>query len=371
MKAHGMKLRLTEYNALIRWAGGKTVPRPREHHLSEALALLEELQHGSNKDKTETIQSNINPDVVTYNTLISVACSVSDLRTAQKLYHEMKARNIQPNIRTYTSLLSALSKVHDISAMETMIEQIRRKGISNVDNTVTWNALMTGYSINGMMDNVHDMFRQMVDRVEEAPSPDSETFRVYIQSLLYSHRLGDALGCLGSMESKGVKPIAAIYNAFFFALTRKGKTRAITEDHASSADKTVQILLELYESMKKQNVQPNSRTMHGLITALLDNGATDRALNIFVELSQQGNQPTEPFDPRLTVKQMAQLRHSKKPNVSIVPENQLMERLHLLLAEQEQSMDDEKSLQDWDYRYEDLEQPDEAAAGEQTHVYCH
>lgn len=371
MKAHGMKLRLSEYNALIRWTGGITVPRPREHHLSEALALLEELQQGSIMDKTGATHSKINPDVVTYNTLISVACSVSDLRTAQKLYHEMKARNLQPNIRTYTSLLSALARVHDIGAMETMLEQIRRKGIPNVDNTVTWNALMAGYSINRMVDNVHDMFRQMVDGGEEAPSPDSETYRVYIESLLYSQRLSDALKCLDTMESHGIKPIAAIYNAFFFSLTHKGKAREMKEERTSSPEKTAQIVIDLYESMKKQNVQPNSRTMHGLITALLDNDATERALNIFVELSQQGKQHGEFFNPRLSVKQLSQLRNFKKPSVSIVPETQLMERLHSLLAEQEQSLDGEKSPEDWDYRSDHFEQPGEVAIDcEQTHVYC-
>ncbi|KAH8550583.1 hypothetical protein BGW37DRAFT_497461 [Umbelopsis sp. PMI_123] len=373
MKAHGMKLRLTEYNALIRWTGGKTVPRPREQHLSEALALLDELQQqdSTTRGSTRILSSGINPDVVTYNTLISIACSVSDLRTAQKLYHEMKARNLQPNIRTYTSLLSALARVHDVSAMETMVEQIKKKGIPDVDNTVTWNALMAGYSINGMADNVHDMFQQMIDRSEEAPAPDAETFRVYIESLLYSHRLADALGCLWSMDSHNIKPIAAIYNAFFLSLTRKGKARVIKEVHATSAEKTSQILIDLYESMKKHKVQPNSRTMQGLITALLDNGATDKALNIFVELSQQGNQQETPFDLRLPVRQLTQLKRSKKPTVSIVPETQLIERLHLLLSEQEQSLDQELSLQEWNSRYDDFEQSDETAVDiEQAHVYC-
>lgn len=373
MKAHGMKLRLTEYNALIRWTGGKTVPRPREQHLSEALALLDELQQqgSSTTSSTMTLPSGIQPDVVTYNTLISIACSVSDLRTAQKLYHEMKAKNLQPNVRTYTSLLSALARVHDVSAMETMVEQIRKKGIPDIDNTVTWNALMAGYAINGMTDHVHDMFRQMVDRAEEAPAPDAETFRVYIESLLYSHRLADALGCLRTMDTHGIKPIAAIYNAFFLSLTRKGKARVIKEDHATSAEKTAQILIDLYDSMKKHQVQPNSRTMQGLITALLDNGATDKALNIFVELSQQGNQPDDPFDLSLPVKQLTQLRDAKKPTVSIVPETQLVERLHLLLSEQEQSLEQEHTLQEWDSRYEEFEPSGEIAVDcEQAHVYC-
>ncbi|KAG2182977.1 hypothetical protein INT44_005958 [Umbelopsis vinacea] len=373
MKAHGMKLRLTEYNALIRWTGGKTVPRPREQHLSEALALLDELQQqGSTTTSSTTfLSSGIQPDVVTYNTLISIACSVSDLRTAQKLYHEMKAKKLQPNIRTYTSLLSALARVHDVSAMETMVEQIRKKGIPNIDNTVTWNALMAGYAMNGMADNVHDMFRQMVDRVEEAPAPDAETFRVYIESLLYSHRLADALGCLRTMDTHDIKPIAAIYNAFFLSLTRKGKARVIKEDHATSAEKTAHILVDLYESMKKHQVQPNSKTMQGLITALLDNGATDKALNIFVELSQQGNQPDVPFDLSLPVKQLTQLKLAKKPTVAIVPESQLVERLHLLLSEQEQSLDQEQPLQEWDSQYEDFEPSGETAVDfEQTHVYC-
>jgi hypothetical protein len=103
----------------------------------------------------------------------------------------------------------------------------------------------------------------------------------------------------------------------------------------------------------------------------LDNDATERALNIFVELSQQGKQHGEFFNPRLSVKQLSQLRNFKKPSVSIVPETQLMERLHSLLAEQEQSLDGEKSPEDWDYRSDHFEQPGEVAIDcEQTHVYC-
>ncbi|KAM3586117.1 hypothetical protein VKS41_002646 [Umbelopsis sp. WA50703] len=373
MKAHGMKIRLTEYNTLIRWTGGKTMKRPRGHQLSEALALLEELQQDSILDDNGTIDFKINPDIITYNTLISVACSVADLRTAQKLYHEMKARNVQPNIRTYTSLLSALARVHDIRAMEMMVDRIRSKGIPNVDNTVTWNALLAGYSINGMKDNVHDMFRQMVDRAAGAPPPDAETFRVYIESLLHSQRLSEALGCLGTMESHGITPIAAIYNAFFDSLTHKVKSQTRNKVQDGSSEKSIRILNELYDDMKKRKVQANSRTMHVLVTALLDNGATNQAFSTFVELSQKGNQESKPFDPRLSVKQLTEQRATKKPNVSIIPNDQLTQRLHLLLAEQEQSLEREQSHYDWEHHHEDTDHHDESTSldYEETHVYCH
>lgn len=373
MKAHGIKIRLTEYNALIRWTGGKTMKRPRGHQLTEALALLEELQQDSILDDHGTIDFKINPDIITYNTLISVACSVADLRTAQKLYHEMKARNIQPNIKTYTSLLSALARVHDVRAMEMMVERIRGKGIPKVDNTVTWNALLAGYSINGMKDNVFEMFRQMVDRSAGAPPPDAESFRVYIESLLHSQRLSEALTCLSTMETHNITPIAAIYNAFFDSLTHKVKSRIRNKIQDGSNEKSIRILNELYDDMKKRNVQPNSRTMHVLVTALLDNGATKQAFSTFVELSQKGNQETKPFDPRLSVKQLTEQRTAKKPNVSIVPDDQLTQRLHLLLAEQEQSLEDEQSPYDWDHQYEDTEHHDDSATldFEEKRVYCH
>ncbi|RUS24317.1 hypothetical protein BC938DRAFT_473779, partial [Jimgerdemannia flammicorona] len=178
MTTRGLRLRQSEYNILIHWVGGETVPRRYAAHLAKAMSIFDRMQLGDrdgdhlnrhaqraanddglahrphrvahyDRDTPSLISQEpsrppsrgIPPDVVTLNTLIRVACEVHDLRSAQRLYDDMISRDMRPDVRTFTSLIHAFAKMGDVEAMERMRDAMRKAGVAS-SSVVTWNAVM-------------------------------------------------------------------------------------------------------------------------------------------------------------------------------------------------------------------------------------
>ncbi|KAL0089093.1 hypothetical protein F4703DRAFT_1973272 [Phycomyces blakesleeanus] len=378
MKLRGMNLRLSEYNSLMDWAGGRSVPSNRPHHLTEALALFEEMQSSSTEPGGHC---GIKPSLVTFNTLIHIASQLSDIRTAQRLYHDMIARKIKPDAYTYSTLMYSMGKLGDLNGIERMMTDLKDNNLDHlIKNTITWNALMSSYACNGATEKAILMFQDMFSALrdpqhqhKEAPPADVQSFRIYIELLLWKGDIDDALTCFDQMSTYKIKPIAAVYNAFFAYFMR-----SVTENQYPDPDlfqpsydhkyedgdsyqddilpdtsnieqytkslpplslppnaQSLDIIQRLYATMRQQKIPPNSDTMYTLVSALLDLGKTTLALETFVQLTDEAAVPLPVQDLRSVsiatlAKQRARLRRSTPTKVE--PNQLLLDRLNSLLS---------------------------------------
>ncbi|CDH57575.1 predicted protein [Lichtheimia corymbifera JMRC:FSU:9682] len=329
MKERGMKLTINEYNMLINWVGGQTVPVKRSHHLTAALSLFNEMQQ------------HYPPSVVSYNTLIHIASQLSDVRMAQRLYHDMVAHDIQPDVYTYATLLSSMGRMGDLDGIEKMVNDLKDLDHSASRNVVVWNAVLSGYTCNHMNDKAQSLFQQMHSALsspesQSMPAADSETFRIYMQAMLRENRRDEALDLLKEMELYNMKPTTAIYNALFASfMDEDPEEDMMLRDHHGNNDDTASILESLYTSMQQNDVTPNSETMHALVSALLDAGDIQRALKIFVHLSKQEDQatstaPLQGIAVAMLTKRRHTLDHSRPRKLQ--PNQELLDRLTHLMA---------------------------------------
>ncbi|KAG0171247.1 hypothetical protein DFQ28_001120 [Apophysomyces sp. BC1034] len=340
MKVLGTPLRLSEYNMLMNWVGGRSMVRKQSHHLTTALGIFDEMA-----------KHQIQPDLVSYNTLIHIASQVSDMRTAQRLYHDMVAHGIRPDAYTYSTLIHSMGKMGDVPSIERLLIQIRESGVAN--NTITWNAVMASYAHNGVLDKAESMFGQMCDALaqwrrparrrrtkgrestdpHETPVADVESFRTLITMRLRQGRLAEAMDGLGQMVHHDIKPIAAIYNALFafFMTTDRSPPPEEAEARRTSDLRTVR---QLYASMQQTKTTPNSDTMYTLVSALLDLGDTKFALETFVKLS---NETLRTDDLNMSSPVATLTRHrfrtTKTIPTRIEPNQILMDRLTNLVSQ--------------------------------------
>ncbi|KAI7857781.1 hypothetical protein BDC45DRAFT_500652 [Circinella umbellata] len=359
MKERGMQLKCNEYDALMHWIGGRTVPVKKSHHLTEALALFDEMQ-----------QQTIQPSLVTYNTLIHIASQVSDIRMAQRLYHDMIAHDIKPDAYTYATLLSSMGKMRDVDGMEQMFEQLQKmQHVAN--NTIIWNAVLSGYAASDRIDEAKKMFGEMYNSLKQnkrynntakeqqqqqngaeeekekerkAPVADTQSFRIYIEALLSQGEQDTAIQVLEDMTRYDLEPIAAIYNQLFRSFMNE---EAVEEDDNGShrnndglildeeAQTKLNTVKKLQQSMNELNVPPNSETMYTLVSALLDLGDTNLALETFVRLNRNMSNDAAVNKARLTLNThdtialLTQRRFeldTTKPN-KLEPNQELLERL--------------------------------------------
>ncbi|KAI8380179.1 hypothetical protein BD560DRAFT_444860 [Blakeslea trispora] len=328
-RRRGYSLRLSEYNALIHWVGGKSVPQLHTHHLLDALDVFDLMQRSSWVDERtgqELPQEPVAPCLTTFNSLIHIAAELSDLRTAQKLYHDMVSRGIQPDEYTYATLLHAMSKMDDLNGIDYMLKDIKQK---RLHNTVIWNVLMSVYGVHGQRDKAYALFRKMLrapirHALHHIPRVNAESFRVCIDLLIQDKRRPDAVRLLFLMQPQHrVAPIASIYNTLF----------ASFQHHHNKNQ--LRMLKRIYQHMKDSQVKPNSETMYTLVSAFLDLGDTKSGLEAFVALSQDTAESKLVAIESNTVATLARQRlllTNNSPS-KIEPSVELLERLNKIVTE--------------------------------------
>lgn len=403
MRDRGMMLRLPEYNALIHWVGGGAVPRRKDRHLAEAMTLFDELQHGEQRvservavwpsrrddglthrpyrtppiydDHVDTSpqhppsRRSILPDIVTFNTLIRIACEVHDLRTAQRFYDDMISREIRPNMYTYITLIHAFAKHGNVEAMEQMYRAMPESRLRKV-GVMTWNVMMQGYMRAGEMTMVEEIFERMKRGGKEegalkgqqkeddtAPRANWITYRVFAEALVRDGQMKRALEILELMESEGKTLNIALFNTLFACFVREENeenesvemraTEGLEWGKAgkSDADKTsspliqkeqsfsdtqpsphITTLQKLYVMMKRLRIRPNLRTFRLLVYALLDHGDKPSALRIFAEMSGADGA-------------------GGVLGVMLVPDVQILERMRKVLGNLQELSETEASLE--------------------------
>ncbi|KAI8062054.1 hypothetical protein BDF21DRAFT_497150 [Thamnidium elegans] len=355
MRKRGFHLRLNEYNALIHWVGGKAVPHTHPHHLLDALQIFEDMQKSEIIDEQGQVVANepVQPSVATFNTLIDIAVQLSDIRTAQKLYHDMVSRGLQPDSYTYSTLLYSMGKMGDVGGMDHMLKDIRDNGLNVMsNNTVMWNIVMSGYACNGYKDRAYAMFEEMVKSsdiakkksknrkqkvkataaLSQVPIADVESYRIYIDLMVHDNKRDKAIAVLYGMDKFGIKPTITIYNTLFGSFMKRTRFDDIEED--PDRETKLNTVKQLYKSMKDTQVKPNSETMYTLVSAFLDLGDTKSALETFVSLSNVNQtlleQPSRKSIHSNSVASLAKERlfiQNKDPS-KIQPYPELLERLN-------------------------------------------
>ncbi|KAI8067190.1 hypothetical protein BC940DRAFT_319622 [Gongronella butleri] len=257
-------------------------------------------------------QPAIQPQLVTYNILIHTAAMARDILTAQRLYHSMLAKGIRADEYTYTTLLHCMAAMGDDHGVDDMLTHIQRDGNAHLlQNTVTWNVLLTCY-YPAHPEKADNMFHRMCDALtgrtmgsectettetaekddplHAAPPADGTTFQLHLDQLLDRHDYDTAVQIVLETMVPFCPPPLALYHRLFDTL--KPSNALVDRAHGLT------LLHQLVPSLKMIDITPV--TLDTLIHALLDHGDTVFALETFVQLCQQHNiTPHQPLLDRL------------------------------------------------------------------------
>ncbi|CAO3650724.1 unnamed protein product [Cunninghamella blakesleeana] len=334
MQQQGYKIRLSEYSQIISWVGGKTVPISKPKHVNEALEWFRLME-----------EDNVQPSLVTFNTLIHITSKAKDILTAQRLYHAMLAKGIEADQFTYTTLIHSMALMGDAQGVYDMVSRLEEKGQQSfLNHTVAWNILLTCYYDASLAEKINEveklneneklnedektnedekkenpysffinfekiankMFNEMINATlisspgsssslikNTTPKADSITFQIHIDYLLKQGNRNQAIHVLlDTMPHMNIQPTITIYNHLFASFMNPSD---LGDEHKSQ-------LHQLYQSLtsNQSHLKINSTTLYTLVNALLDVGDTSFALETFVQLCQQYNlSPDEELLDRL------------------------------------------------------------------------
>lgn len=116
--------------------------------MEEAEKLLMEMKDGK-----------MEPQLVTYNSMINGYCEVRKMEDAEKMVVEMKARNLEPNLITYNTLINGYSKVQKMEEAEKLVVEMKERNIE--PDLVTYVNMIKGYVAINKVDDGLELVEEM------------------------------------------------------------------------------------------------------------------------------------------------------------------------------------------------------------------
>ncbi|KAK9688771.1 hypothetical protein RND81_09G009800 [Saponaria officinalis] len=220
----------------------------------------------------EMRKRRIQPNVVTFSTLIVVLCESSKLKEAFKLMIDMsRVYKVDPNVYVYASLIKGLCEVKELNqAFRVKDEMLKRK--IEVDSAV-YTTLISGLFKVGRKDEVEGVLEEMKS---VGCKPDTVTYNAIITGYCAEDRFDLGLRVLNEMESKGCKPDVISFNVIIRAYVNAGLLREA---------------MDLFEDMPRRGCKPDVLSYRILVQGLIDGMVLKDAILFLDEMIFKGFAP--------------------------------------------------------------------------------
>ncbi|KAI8566668.1 hypothetical protein RHMOL_Rhmol02G0059700 [Rhododendron molle] len=151
---------------------------------------------------------DIEPDEITYGTIMKALCKVGDTTMAIQMLRSMQKWNCRPTVVMYNILIDTLCKDGNIDDALHLLSEMR--GCDIMPDVLTYSSLVDGLCKSG---RGKDAARILSDMTEQNISPNVITFNMLVDALCKEGRTEEAEGILEIMIRRGVKPDVITYSA--------------------------------------------------------------------------------------------------------------------------------------------------------------
>ena len=251
----------------------------------------------------------LTPNVISYNTVISLHAKSGDadgaevlLRRMQNLSQDSDTKDIfascATDIISYNSVIAAWSKRKTPKAAE-RTERILRgmedryaRGLSNfLPDACTYSSVISAWAQSGDnkgVEKAENVLNMMINAYKNGKliSMPTSSFNVvcdaYAKSKEYTSAT-EALSLLEKMENLNVRPDIYTYTTIIDTLAKQG-----TEESATQACSLLREIEELYSKTKDLSLKPNKKTFTSAITAISRSKKDPmRAQNLLNEMEEK------------------------------------------------------------------------------------
>ncbi|KAL5157765.1 Pentatricopeptide repeat-containing protein, chloroplastic [Glycine soja] len=292
---------------------------PTEQHVSEILNVLRD--NVSERDAVFILNTMVNPNtallalkyfqpkinpakhVVLYNVTLKVLREVKDFEGAEKLFDEMLQRGVEPNLITFSTIISSASVC---SLPDKAIKWFEKMPSFGVEPDASVGSFMIhAYAHSGKA----DMALELYDRAKaEKWRVDTVAFSVLIKMCGMLENFDGCLSVYNDMKVLGAKPNMVTYNTLLYAMGRAKRAldaKAIYEEMISNGfspnwpthaallqayckARFCEDALGVYKEMKKKGMDVNLFLYNLLFDMCADVGCMDEAVEIFEDMKSSG-----------------------------------------------------------------------------------
>lgn len=197
--------------------------------------------------------------VTTYNTLLDTCARSGDMRRLPGLLEEMAQLRIEPNLITYSTIVKGHCQENRLDKAFELVEDMKRaKGLH--PDEITYNTLLDGCARHGMFDRGMELLQEMQDA---GVPPSNFTLSVLVKLAKRSHMVDRAFEVCDDISKRyRLRLNVHVFNNLIHACTMQQDT-----------DRAFGVL----RRMLKERVHPDGRTYSLLVRAAIDRGDAEGA----------------------------------------------------------------------------------------------
>jgi pentatricopeptide repeat protein len=204
-------------------------------------------------------------DVISFNTLIKDMQASGT--AAEEVLDDMKAMGLQPNQITYNSLINAAVSRGETSLAWKYVTYMKMDGIP-MDN-FTCSIMMKGLKHSSNREDVDNTLRLIE---QSHVTPDEVLINTLLDACIRLRDVGRLTQSLAAFQAQGAVPSEHAYETVIRAY---GHARALQQAEATWAD------------MLQKKVRPTEGTFAAMVEACVSNGAVEDAVRVFREMKAQ------------------------------------------------------------------------------------
>ncbi|KAL6639046.1 hypothetical protein ACP70R_022776 [Stipagrostis hirtigluma subsp. patula] len=209
------------------------------------------------------IAEGVKPNIVSYNALLGAYASHGMHMEALKTFKLLKQNGLRPDIVTYTSLLNAYGRSAQPEKAREVFNEMRK---SCKPNKVSYNALIDAYGSAGMLKEAISLLDEME---RDSILPDVVSISTLLTACGRCRQPTKISTILAAAKSRGIELNTVAYNSGIGSYLSLG-------DYEKA--------LELYTSMRVNNVKPDAVTYNVLISGSCKLGKYAESLKFFEDM---------------------------------------------------------------------------------------
>ncbi|GFZ10515.1 pentatricopeptide repeat (PPR-like) superfamily protein [Actinidia rufa] len=209
----------------------------------EAEAIFEELKEGGLKPR---MRAYTMPFLKGFWRVIATGC---EWQRSFQVLKEMKniGRGIEPDNVTWNTLIDCHSKLGHHKKAEKLFEEMQESGCSPC--TTTYNIMINSFGEQERWEDVKGLLGKMQSH---GLLPNVVTYTTLVDIFGQSGRFNEAIECLEDMKSKGLKPSSTMYNALINAYAQRGLSEQA---------------VHTFRVMRADGLKPSTLALNSLINA--------------------------------------------------------------------------------------------------------
>jgi len=232
----------------------RSADETRAIHSRKATRQLKKLPQAERDKFFSELQKSGRADVYHYSAMLSHA---ADSEQAEELLDQMSEAGVQPNIVTYNTLINKHQETGQLDRASALLSSMAASGVR--PDVVTYSSLIDGLSRSLRHRQAERLWGQMR---KQGVQPDVTTYNIIVRMYCRTHRPREARATIRDMVARQLVPSAATYAPIIAVYGKEG-------DFAG--------LLDVLEEMRDRKVDLDVRALRSVMSALTSMGRLEAA----------------------------------------------------------------------------------------------